>query len=67
MKVWKAPIYGRRLLALIVHAADRANHKNEIVFLEVLEAERIIFQYLDPVHNIVLTVFAEEGGKARPE
>jgi Activator of Hsp90 ATPase homolog 1-like protein len=50
----------------IMHAADRTNHKNEIVFLEVLEPERIIFQYPDPVHNFLPTmVFAEEGGKIR--
>lgn len=49
-----------------MHAADRTNHKNKIVFLEVLEPERIIFQYPDPVHKFLLTmVFAEESGKTR--
>lgn len=49
-----------------MHAADRTNHKNEIIFLEVPEPERIIFQDLDPVRNCLLTmVFAEESGKTR--
>jgi hypothetical protein len=49
-----------------MHAADHINHKDEFVFLEALEPDRITFQYLDPVHNFLLTMsFAEERGRAR--
>lgn len=52
----------------ITHAANRANDKNEIIFVEALEPKSIIFQYPDPVPNFLLTMlFAEEDGKAQLE
>jgi hypothetical protein len=45
----------------------RIHHKNEIVFLEALEQERIIFQYPYPALNLVPPMaLAEQRGKAKP-
>jgi hypothetical protein len=40
--------------------------KNESVFLELVEPERIVFQHLDLVHNFQMTmIFADEAAKTR--
>jgi hypothetical protein len=50
----------------IARAANYADHKKEIIFLEVPEPERIILQYADPARDFLLTALsAEKDGQRR--
>jgi uncharacterized protein YndB with AHSA1/START domain len=48
----------------IMHDPDGTDHKNESVFLEVVEPERIVFHHLDRAHNFQMTmIFARKPGR----
>src|SRR5436309_2674995 len=40
----------------IMHGPDGTDYKNESVFLEVVEPERIVFRHLDPAHIFQMTI-----------
>lgn len=46
-----------------MHGPDGTDHKNESVFFEVPEPERIVISHLKPDHDFRLTIIlAQEGG-----
>jgi uncharacterized protein YndB with AHSA1/START domain len=49
----------------IQHGPNGANYKNEIVFTEIVEPERIVFQHVSPPRFEVTATFAAEAGKTR--
>jgi uncharacterized protein YndB with AHSA1/START domain len=50
----------------VMHGPDGVDYKNESVFREVVEPERIVFSHLRPMHRFRVTAtFADEAGKTR--
>jgi uncharacterized protein YndB with AHSA1/START domain len=51
---------------LVMHGPDGVDYTNESVFRELVEAERIVFVHLRPMHRFQVTAtFADEVGKTR--
>ena len=51
-----------------MHGPDGVDYKNKIVFLEVVEPERLVYQHSDdedtePIHFTVTVLFEERGNK----
>jgi uncharacterized protein YndB with AHSA1/START domain len=50
----------------VLHGPDGVDYKNESVFQEVVEPERIVFHHLRPMHRFqVAASFADEAGRTR--
>jgi uncharacterized protein YndB with AHSA1/START domain len=48
----------------VMHGPDGVDYKNESVFQEVVEPERIVFRHLRPMHRFqAIASFADEAGK----
>ncbi len=49
-----------------MHGPDGVDYRNESVFVEIAEPERIVFKHLMPMHVFHATAsFAEQSGKTR--
>jgi uncharacterized protein YndB with AHSA1/START domain len=49
---------------LVLHGPDGTDYGNEKVFTEVVPAERIVFQHLDPIHGFTMTIaFTPQGDR----
>ena len=50
----------------VMHGPDGVDYRNESVFQELVESERIVFLHLRTMHRfLVIVTFADEGGKTR--
>ncbi|HEV8580761.1 MAG TPA: SRPBCC family protein [Thermoanaerobaculia bacterium] len=54
----------------VMHGPDGTDYQNRIVFLEIVEPERLVYKHdpdkeTEPVSFEVTVTFAEEGGKTR--
>jgi len=51
---------------LTMQAPNGTEFENESQFVEIVKAERIVFEHLEPVHHFVMTMtFADHDGKTQ--
>ena len=54
-----------RVWRLIMHGPDGTDYKNEIVFIEVVKPERLVYDHVSGPRFHVTATFADEGGKTK--
>ncbi len=49
----------------VMHGPDGRDYKNEVVYVEIAEPERLVYRHVSPPHFQMTVTFADDGVKTR--